>query len=121
MEPPEDPRVTLAVERTLLAWIRTGLALMGFGFVVARLGLFLQELALAHGESPPTPRRSMFVVGALLLALGAAVNVTASLQHGWSSSARFSGTVPRSVRFAAGLGIATGLLGIGLMLYLTWF
>ena len=30
----------LAAERTLLAWIRTGLALMGFGFVVARFGLF---------------------------------------------------------------------------------
>jgi putative membrane protein len=34
----------LAAERTLLAWLRTGLALMGFGFVVARFGLFLQEL-----------------------------------------------------------------------------
>ena len=32
----------LAAERTLLAWIRTGLALMGFGFVVARFGLFLE-------------------------------------------------------------------------------
>jgi putative membrane protein len=28
----------LAVERTFLAWIRTGLAFMGFGFVVARFG-----------------------------------------------------------------------------------
>ena len=35
----------LAAERTLLAWVRTGLALMGFGFVVARFGLFLQQLA----------------------------------------------------------------------------
>ena len=34
----------LAAERTLLAWIRTGLALMGFGFVVARFGLFLQQI-----------------------------------------------------------------------------
>ena len=31
----EDPRVRFAAERTLLAWMRTGLALMGFGFVVA--------------------------------------------------------------------------------------
>jgi putative membrane protein len=36
----------LAAERTLLAWIRTGLALMGFGFVVARFGLFLQQLEI---------------------------------------------------------------------------
>lgn len=36
----------LAAERTFLAWIRTGLALMGFGFVVARFGLFLQQLRI---------------------------------------------------------------------------
>lgn len=41
----EDPRVPLAAERTFLAWIRTGLALMGFGFVVSRFGLFLREFA----------------------------------------------------------------------------
>ena len=38
---PEDPRTRLAGERTLLAWVRTGLAKMGCGFVVARFGLFL--------------------------------------------------------------------------------
>ena len=40
-----DPRIYFAAERTLLAWVRTGLAMMGFGFVVARFGLFLRELA----------------------------------------------------------------------------
>ena len=55
----EDPRVPLAAEWTFLAWIRTGLTLMPFGFAVARSGLFLRELAavqkipqpLSHGTS----------------------------------------------------------------------
>ena len=39
-----DPRVYFAAERTLLAWIRTGMTIMAFGFVVARFGLFLRLL-----------------------------------------------------------------------------
>ena len=46
-----DPNVRMAAERTLLAWIRTGLAMMGFGFVVARFGLFLRELAATHAQA----------------------------------------------------------------------
>jgi putative membrane protein len=42
-----DPRIYMAAERTFLAWIRTGIAFMGFGFVVARFGLFLPRLLLA--------------------------------------------------------------------------
>ena len=35
--PADDTRLRQGVETTLLAWVRTGMALMGFGFVVARL------------------------------------------------------------------------------------
>jgi putative membrane protein len=40
-----DPRVYFAAERTLLAWVRTGVAVIGLGFVVARFGLFLNLVA----------------------------------------------------------------------------
>ena len=49
----DDPNLRLAAERTLLAWVRTGLSLMGFGFVVARFGLFLRELSAVRPDLPP--------------------------------------------------------------------
>jgi putative membrane protein len=42
----------LAAERTLLAWTRTGLAMMGFGFVVARFGLFLRTMQVVEPNFP---------------------------------------------------------------------
>lgn len=47
-----DPRVYFAIERTFLAWTRTGLALMTFGFVIARLGLFLKQMQDMGGTMP---------------------------------------------------------------------
>jgi putative membrane protein len=77
--PPEDPRVRFAAERTLLAWVRTGLAMMGFGFVVARFGLFLREVA-----TPDTPHRSSgwsVWFGVALVLLGVVVNLLAAVEY----------------------------------------
>lgn len=77
---PEDPRVRFAAERTLLAWIRTGLSMMGFGFVVARFGVFLREMAGVAPNTQQPPSYSLWI-GAGLVALGVAVNVFAALGH----------------------------------------
>jgi putative membrane protein len=79
---PEDPRVRFAAERTLLAWMRTGLALMGFGFVVARFGLFLREVAVA--EHVAVHQRSTgwsLWIGTGLIALGVLVSLVASFEY----------------------------------------
>ncbi|GMU25060.1 MAG: hypothetical protein AMXMBFR13_51310 [Phycisphaerae bacterium] len=76
-----DPRVYFAAERTLLAWIRTGLAMMGFGFVVARFGLFLRELAGPHQQPPPTQGGLSIGFGTGLLVLGVLVNLLAAGQY----------------------------------------
>ena len=71
----------MAAERTLLAWIRTGLALMGFGFVVARFGLFLQEfLAIEHTAAVQSFGFSLWF-GTVMIAAGVLVNVLAALHY----------------------------------------
>jgi putative membrane protein len=73
-----DPRVLFAAERTLLAWQRSAIALMAFGFVVERFGLFL---AMVLRQPQSSGQRSFSLVfGVLLLALGAAVALVSARQ-----------------------------------------
>jgi putative membrane protein len=51
-QPPGDLREYLAAERTTLAYLRTGLSMMGIGFVVARFGLVLRIMNMNVAGSP---------------------------------------------------------------------
>ena len=73
-----DPRVLFAAERTLLAWQRSAIALMGFGFVVERFGLFLQMVA--HQSLAGGQRGFSLGLGVLLLVLGAVVALVSARQ-----------------------------------------
>ena len=76
-----DPRNYFAAERTFLAWIRTGLALMGFGFVVARFGLFLQELQVVAPDLRTRSYGFSLWTGTAFIAIGVLVNVISAYQH----------------------------------------
>jgi len=71
----------LAAERTLLAWIRTGLALMGFGFVIARFALFLEQLEFAQHAAGARSYGASLWFGTALIAAGGTVNLLAGWHH----------------------------------------
>ncbi len=102
-----DARTYFAAERTLLAWIRTGLALMGFGFVVARFGLFLRELAALPGHPPANSSFVSLWLGTLLVLCGVVVTLGASFRHYGSIRRLDRG---EALHFSAlSLGLMTGL------------
>lgn len=74
-----DPRVFFAAERTLLAWNRTSLTLMAFGFVIERFGLFLNLLLPRQGEH--VAKGISFWVGIAFILLGAYSAVAATVRY----------------------------------------
>lgn len=116
-----DPRVFFAAERTLLAWLRTGLTVIGLGFVVARFGLFIRLLALERSPAAaPEHSAVSAVLGVLFVLAGAIAILFATVQH-----RRFVATLPLvdlprsySRGFALLLSGAVGILGLLLAAYL---
>jgi putative membrane protein len=118
---PDDPRVRFAAERTLLAWMRTGLALMGFGFVVARFGLFLREIAAAgHVTAHQHSTGWSLWIGTALIGLGVAVSLLASFEYYRFVRLSKQGRtyMPRTALLAVVVGVILAVLGIVMALYL---
>ena len=112
-----DPRVYFAAERTMLAWLRTGLAVIGVGFLVARFGLFL---AIARGKFDASASLFSTLVGVAFVLLGSGAIALAAWQH-----RRFcrhltplGKPVGYGIEWGLGFSVLVAILGIVLAGYL---
>lgn len=108
---PSATRDLLANERTLLAWARTGVALMGLGFVVARFGLAIRQLTVGGGALAPRGVSTAF--GVALVLSGALLLVLATIRYRRVAQDILHNRVrwdPRLGILLTGLLVLTGLL-----------
>ena len=118
----QDPRVYFAAERTFLAWIRTGLGLIGIGFAVSRFGLFFRQLSASESRLPTRATGVSVWSGVTLVGLGVIVILSSVLRHIELIRNLKSGTwTPGRVsRDAVVLGLLLAGAGIGMCVYLVF-
>jgi putative membrane protein len=116
-------RVHMANERTFLAWIRTSIGIMAFGFVVEKFALFIKQMSLILGNanienvSPPSHGYSA-IVGIFLVGLGTLMVLLAFVRYKKVERQINEDTYqPSSILYIL-LTIAVLAVGIFLVLYL---
>jgi len=106
---PDRTRDHLANERTLLAWIRTGVTLIGLGFVVARFSYLLRTLAAEAHNPAPAQSGGGTALGIVMVAAGAATILLALMRFLQARAQIDRGN------YRAGIGalLALSLLSVG--------
>ena len=111
-----------ANERTFLAWVRTAIALMAFGFLLERFDLFLQMAAVTLGTKVPSLGGGFGRSAGLgLLVAGVAITIVAAIRFVKTNRDIASAEVKsiESARADIALAILLVLLGLALVLYLS--
>jgi putative membrane protein len=119
----EEYRMMLQLETSLLGWLRTSLALMGFGFVIARFGLFLRELAQANDlvvHSHPWLTHVNTWTGTGLIAMGIIVLLISVWNHQLTVDRLHRGELVLPSRWSLGviISLIVAAMGMSLAIYL---
>ena len=116
----EDPRIYLAAERTFLAWIRTSVSLMGFGFLIARFALFLREYGLTAGLRASAQPAVSSWLGFGMVCVGVIVCVMAAIRHRAYIHALENGVgnPPRDVKTSLLVAAVLALVGLAIAIHI---
>lgn len=111
-----------ANERTFLAWVRTGIAIMAFGFLVERFDIFLKIAAASLGHNPAVTHQAFGnIAGLSLIVAGAGVIFLSAFRFGRTATAIDSPDLQPGMgtRLDLTLSILLVTLGAALVIYLT--
>lgn len=114
----EELRTQLANERTFLAWVRTGLALVAFGFVVEKAGPFLRTLAPEIAAQESTFIHTSGIAGIVLMLAGSVVIILATLRFWHTATLIEHGKFVTSTKLDAAIALTIAIISIILIIFL---
>jgi putative membrane protein len=117
----EDKRATeyLANERTFLAWIRTSIAVLSLGFVVAKFSVWMRELAARIDPQKPVPSTGISLpIGVAMMALGGVLAVLAACHYHFVNQSIDRGEVKANRGLIVVVTVAVALLAVMMIAYM---
>jgi uncharacterized membrane protein YidH (DUF202 family) len=123
----QNRRVHMANERTFLAWIRTSIGIMAFGFVVEKFALFVKQMTWflmknSPGETIPPPGQSgvgfSSILGVLLIGLGSVMSLLAFIRYKKVERQIDQDTFHPSLILDILMAFSVAAIGIIMMIYL---
>ncbi len=112
------PNDHLANERTLLAWIRTGIAIMAFGFVVVKFSFFLQQFSYLLGKEVKIYKGHSDVIGILIVVAGVLCFLFSFIQYKLTEKKLLNKTYRPSSKILLALVLTLSIIGTLLIFYL---
>jgi putative membrane protein len=116
----KDSREYLANERTFMAWIRTGIAIMAFGFVVAKFSLFIRQLGLITQTNNLTFIHKGYssFVGLIILCIGAMIIPVAYYRYKQVNAQITYGNFSENYFLPTALTLMIAIVSLSLIVYL---
>ena len=110
----------LANERTFLAWIRTSIAIMAFGFVAVKFALFVKQIALVVNDKADTlPSKGYSaVLGVVLVGIGVFMALFSYFRYKRIERDLLSNTFQPSSKLSTVFTFVIILVGLLLIVYL---